>query len=222
MFNILIVEDDKSIARLLELELSHEGYNTKIAYDGEQAVQFYENFKPDVILLDIMLPKMNGFEVAKAVRDYDKDVGIIMLTAKGELEDRVHGLKSADDYVVKPFEIEEVLARIKSLLRRLGKSKELLKAGSIEIYPEKMQVFVNENEIHLSLTEFNILKLLVINKHLVVSKEKIMEEVWGYSEDENLNVVEVYVNYLRKKLGDSSDYIKTVRGVGYVIREIEQ
>jgi DNA-binding response OmpR family regulator len=122
MFNILIVEDDKSIARLLELELSHEGYNTKIAYDGEQAVQFYENFKPDVILLDIMLPKMNGFEVAKAVRDYDKDVGIIMLTAKGELEDRVHGLKSADDYVVKPFEIEEVLARIKSLLRRLGKS----------------------------------------------------------------------------------------------------
>ncbi|MBP7237876.1 MAG: response regulator transcription factor [Petrotogaceae bacterium] len=222
MFNILIVEDDKSIARLLELELSHEGYNTKIAYDGEQAVQFYENFKPDVILLDIMLPKMNGFEVAKAVRDYDKDVGIIMLTAKGELEDRVHGLKSADDYVVKPFEIEEVLARIKSLLRRLGKSKELLKAGSIEIYPEKMQVFVKENEIHLSLTEFNILKLLVINKDLVVSKEKIMEEVWGYSEDENLNVVEVYVNYLRKKLGDSSDYIKTVRGVGYVIREIEQ
>jgi len=222
MFNILIVEDDKSIARLLELELSHEGYNTKIAYDGEQAVQFYENFKPDVILLDIMRPKMNGFEVAKAVRDYDKDVGIIMLTAKGELEDRVHGLKSADDYVVKPFEIEEVLARIKSLLRRLGKSKELLKAGSIEIYPEKMQVFVKENEIHLSLTEFNILKLLVINKDLVVSKEKIMEEVWGYSEDENLNVVEVYVNYLRKKLGEGSDYIKTVRGVGYVIRESEQ
>jgi DNA-binding response OmpR family regulator len=222
MFNILIVEDDKSIARLLELELSHEGYNTKIAYDGEQAVQFYENFKPDVILLDIMLPRMNGFEVAKAVRDYDKDVGIIMLTAKGELEDRVHGLKSADDYVIKPFEIEEVLARIKSLLRRLGKSKELLKAGSIEIYPEKMQVFVKENEIHLSLTEFNILKLLVINKDLVVSKEKIMEEVWGYSEDENLNVVEVYVNYLRKKLGEGSDYIKTVRGVGYVIRESEQ
>jgi len=222
MFNILIVEDDKSIARLLELELSHEGYNTKIAYDGEQAVQFYENFKPDVILLDIMLPRMNGFEVAKAVRDYDKDVGIIMLTAKGELEDRVHGLKSADDYVIKPFEIEEVLARIKSLLRRLGKSKELLRAGSIEIYPEKMQVFVKENEIHLSLTEFNILKLLVINKDLVVSKEKIMEEVWGYSEDENLNVVEVYVNYLRKKLGEGSDYIKTVRGVGYVIRESEQ
>ncbi|BBE30309.1 DNA-binding response regulator [Tepiditoga spiralis] len=218
MYNILIVEDDASIARLLELELQHEGYKTLIAKDGEEAVEFYGNFKPDVILLDVMLPIRNGFEIAEIIRNYDKDVGIIMLTAKGELEDKVNGLKNADDYIVKPFEVEEVFARIESLLRRLGKTKNSIKAGDIELFPERMQVFIKGKELHLSLTEFNILKTLLLNKNIVVSKEKILEEVWGY-EDENLNIVEVYVNYLRKKLGDYGKKIKTVRGVGYVIRE---
>lgn len=219
MYNILIVEDDRSIARLLELELNHFGYNTQKALDGDQAIEYYEDFKPDVILLDVMLPIRNGFEIAEIIRNYDKEVGIIMLTARGELEDRVKGLKHADDYVVKPFEFEEIHARIESLLRRLGKSKTVFKAGNIEMFSDRMQIFVDEKEIHLSLTEFNILKTLLINKNIVVSKEKILEEVWGYSEDENLNIVEVYVNYLRKKLGDSGKLIKTVRGVGYVIRE---
>lgn len=219
MYKILVVEDDKSISRLLELELSHEGYDTKIANDGDEAIKFYEDFKPDVILLDIMLPVRDGFEIAEIIRNYDKDIGIIMLTAKGELENRVEGLKYADDYIVKPFEIEEIFARLEALLRRLNKSKDYLTVDGISMYLDRMQVYVNEDEIHLSLTEFNILKTLMINKNIVVSKEKIMEEVWGYTEGENKNIVEVYMNYLRKKLGEASKYIKTVRGVGYVIRE---
>ncbi|ABX30844.1 response regulator ArlR [Petrotoga miotherma DSM 10691] len=221
MFRILVVEDDKAISRLLELELTHVGYNVKIAKDGDEALKFYENFKPDIILLDIMLPIRDGFEVAEAIRDYDSDIGIIMITAKGELESKVKGLKNADDYVVKPFEIEEILARIEALLKRMGKTKELIKVGDIEIYPQNMEVLVNKKNVHLSLTEFNILKLLAINKNIVVSKEKILEEIWGYYDEENNNLVEVYINYLRKKLKDSTQNIETVRGVGYVIREKE-
>jgi DNA-binding response OmpR family regulator len=221
MFRILVVEDDKSISRLLELELTHAGYIVKIAKDGDEALKFYENFKPDIILLDIMLPIRDGFEVAEAIRDYDGDIGIIMITARGELESKVKGLKNADDYVVKPFEIEEILARIEALLKRMGKTKELIKVGDIEIYPQNMEVLVNKKNVHLSLTEFNILKLLAINKNIVVSKEKILEEIWGYYDEENNNLVEVYINYLRKKLKDSTQNIGTVRGVGYVIREKE-
>jgi DNA-binding response OmpR family regulator len=219
MFRILVVEDDRSISRLLELELTHAGYNVKIAKDGDEALKFYENFKPDIILLDIMLPIRDGFEVAEAIRDYDSDIGIIMITARGELESKVKGLKNADDYVVKPFEIEEILARIEALLKRMGKTKELIKVGDIEIYPQNMEVLVNKKNVHLSLTEFNILKLLALNKNIVVSKEKILEEIWGYYDEENNNLVEVYINYLRKKLKNSAQNIETVRGVGYVIRE---
>jgi len=219
VYKVLIVEDDKSISRLLELELKHEGYETQIANDGDEAITFYEDFKPDIILLDIMLPVRDGFEIAEIIRNYDKDIGIIMLTAKGELENRVEGLKNADDYVVKPFEIEEILARLEALLRRLNKAKKNLSVDGISMYLDRMQVYVNDEEIHLSLTEFNILKTLMINKNIVVSKEKIMEEVWGYNDEDNKNIVEVYMNYLRKKLGEASKFIKTVRGVGYVIRE---
>jgi len=219
MFRILVVEDDRSISRLLELELTHAGYNVKISKDGDEALKFYENFKPDIILLDIMLPIRDGFEVAEAIRDYDSDIGIIMITARGELESKVKGLKNADDYVVKPFEIEEILARIEALLKRMGKTKELIKVGDIEIYPQNMEVLVNKKNVHLSLTEFNILKLLALNKNIVVSKEKILEEIWGYYDEENNNLVEVYINYLRKKLKNSAQNIETVRGVGYVIRE---
>jgi len=219
MYRILIVEDDSSISRLLELELKHEGYATKVAEDGNKAIEYYDSFGPDIILLDVMLPYRNGFEIAEIIRNYDKDIGIIMLTAKGELEDRVKGLQTSDDYVSKPFEIEEIFARIESLLRRMGKTKETVKAGDIEMFPQRMQTFIDGEEIHLSLTEFNILKTLLLNKNLVVSKQKIMTEVWGYSEEENKNLVEVYMNYLRKKISSSNTNIETVRGVGYVVRE---
>lgn len=219
MFKILIVEDDRSISRLLELELKHEGFNVEVANDGKEGLEKYESFKPDIIILDLMLPEIDGMEVAESIRSFDNNVGIIMLTAKSDLGSRVEGLKTgADDYVVKPFEIEELLARIDSLLRRLGKHK-VLNTSNIEIDSEKMEVKVNGKEINLTLTEFNLLKYLIINKNNVISKEKLLEEIWGYDDPENLNLVEVYVNYLRKKLGEEGKKIKTVRGVGYVFKE---
>ncbi|WGS65535.1 response regulator transcription factor [Marinitoga aeolica] len=219
MFKILVVEDDKSISRLLELELKHEGFQVEIANDGKEGLEKYELFKPDIIILDLMLPEIDGIEVAESIRGYDHNVGIIMLTARGDVSSRVEGLKTgADDYVVKPFEIEELLARIEALLRRLGKH-EVLIASNIEIDSEKMEVKVNGKEINLTLTEFNLLKYLIINKNNVISKEKLLEEIWGYDDPENINLVEVYVNYLRKKLGNEGKKIKTVRGVGYVFKE---
>jgi two-component system response regulator ArlR len=219
VFKILIVEDDKSISRLLELELKHEGFDVEVANDGKEGLEKYETFKPDIIILDLMLPEIDGMEVAESIRSFDNNVGIIMLTAKGDLGSRVEGLKTgADDYVVKPFEIEELLARIDSLLRRLGKHKVLI-TSNIEIDSEKMEVKVNGKEVSLTLTEFNLLKYLIINKNNVISKEKLLEEIWGYDDPENLNLVEVYVNYLRKKLAEEGKKIKTVRGVGYVFKE---
>ncbi|SHE38219.1 DNA-binding response regulator, OmpR family, contains REC and winged-helix (wHTH) domain [Marinitoga hydrogenitolerans DSM 16785] len=219
MFKILIVEDDRSISRLLELELKHEGFRVEIANDGKEGLEKYEKFKPDIIILDLMLPEMDGMEIADSIRNYDHNVGIIMLTARGDLPSRIEGLKvGADDYVVKPFEIEELIARIEALLRRLGKH-EILSVSNIELDSERMEVKVNGREINLTLTEFNLLKYFLINKNNVISKEKLLEEIWGYDDPENINLVEVYVNYLRKKLGNEGKKIKTVRGVGYVFKE---
>lgn len=219
MFKILVVEDDKKISRLLELELKHEGFKVDIANDGKEGLEKYETFKPDIIILDLMLPEIDGIEVADSIRNFDHNVGIIMLTAKGDLPSRVEGLKTgADDYIVKPFEIEELLARIEALLRRLGKH-EVLKVANIELDSEKMEVRVKGKEINLTLTEFNLLKYMLVNKNSVISKEKLLEEIWGYDDSENINLVEVYINYLRKKLGTEGKKIKTVRGVGYVFKE---
>ena len=219
MFKILVVEDDKKISRLLELELKHEGFKVDIANDGKEGLEKYETFKPDIIILDLMLPEIDGIEVADSIRNFDHNVGIIMLTAKGDLPSRVEGLKTgADDYIVKPFEIEELLARIEALLRRLGKH-EVLKVANIELDSEKMEVRVKGKEINLTLTEFNLLKYMLLNKNSVISKEKLLEEIWGYDDSENINLVEVYINYLRKKLGTEGKKIKTVRGVGYVFKE---
>ncbi|KLO23570.1 response regulator ArlR [Marinitoga sp. 1197] len=219
MFKILIIEDDKSISRLLELELKHEGFKVDVANDGNEGLEKYEQFKPDIIILDLMLPGMDGMEIADSIRNYDHNVGIIMLTAKGDLKSRIEGLKTgADDYVVKPFEIEELLARIEALLRRLGKH-EVLSVSNIELDSEKMEVKVKGKEINLTLTEFNLLRYLLVNRNSVISKEKLLEEIWGYDDPENINLVEVYINYLRKKLGNEGKKIKTVRGVGYVFKE---
>ncbi|AEX85942.1 response regulator ArlR [Marinitoga sp. 1135] len=219
MYKILVVEDDKSISRLLELELKHEGYIVEVAFTGKEGLEKYEEFKPDVIILDLMLPEIDGIEVADSIRNYDHNVGIIMLTAKSDLPSKIEGLKTgADDYMVKPFEIEELVARIEALLRRLGKH-ESMKVGNIEMDLEKMEVKVNEKVVNLTLTEFNLLKYFMQNKNVVISKEKLLEEIWGYDDLENINLVEVYINYLRKKLGKEGKKIKTVRGVGYVFKE---
>ncbi|MGB9856848.1 MAG: response regulator transcription factor [Dictyoglomaceae bacterium] len=217
---ILIVEDDPKISHLLDLELKHENYETKVVTDGYSALLTAEEFRPDIVILDILLPSLNGKEVAKRLRDKYPDMGIIMLTALGEIKDKVEAFNyGADDYIVKPFSIEELLARINAILRRKERaSSEVISLYGIFLYPSQYRVLVDGKEIELSKTEFSLLYLLMRNPGIVLTKERILEVVWGDYDDERLNLVEVYINYLRKKLGDKGKYIRTVRGVGYTFR----
>ncbi len=221
MSKILIVEDDRRIARFLEIELTHLGYDVRKVDNGIDALIEFEEFKPDVVILDLMLPEMDGIEVARRMREKSESVGIIMLTALGETKDKVKGLRSgADDYVVKPFETEELIARIEAILRRKGfKNDEVLEYGPIKLYPASRKVEVNDEEITLSKTEFDLLEYLMRNAEVVMPKERILNAIWGEDFYGSQNVVEVYVNYLRKKLKDAGKLIKTVWGVGYVLRE---
>ncbi len=220
MKKTLIVEDDPKISRVLELELSHEGYITRVVSDGYDALIEFEEFKPDIVILDILLPGLNGKEVAKRLRDKDANVGIIMLTALGDIKDKLEAFKyGADDYLVKPFSIEELIARIEAVSRRRESTKQVsINLFGIELLPDQYRVFVDGKEIELSKTEFSLLLLLMQNKDIVLSKERILEVVWGDYEGERENLVEVYINYLRKKLGEKGKYIKTIRGVGYTFR----
>lgn len=217
---ILVVEDDKKIAHLLELELSHEGHEVKVVHDGYDALIEVEDYKPDVVLLDILLPSLSGKEVAKRLRERYPDLGIIMLTALGDVKDKVEAFNlGADDYVVKPFSIEELLARIQAVSRRKEKKEEVISKFGIDILVDQHRVFVDGEEVELSKTEFALLYLLMRNDNIVLSKEKILSAIWGDYDDERENLVEVYINYLRKKLGDKGKYIKTIRGIGYSFRE---
>lgn len=220
MKKILVVEDDPKISRILELELSHEGYKTQIVNNGYDALIQFEEFKPDVVILDILLPGLDGKEVAKRLRDKDANLGIIMLTALGDIKNKLEAFKyGADDYLVKPFSIEELIARIEAVSRRKEvKRQTSLNLFGIELLPDQYRVFVDGKEIDLSRTEFSLLYLLMQNKDIVLSKERILEVVWEDYEGERENLVEVYINYLRKKLGDKGKYIKTIRGVGYTFR----
>jgi len=220
MKKVLIVEDDPKISRVLELELSHEGYITRVVGDGYDALIEFEEFKPDIVILDILLPGLNGKEVAKRLRDKDANVGIIMLTALGDIRDKLEAFKyGADDYLVKPFSIEELIARIEAISRRKESVKQIsINLFGIELLPDQYRVFVDGKEIEFSKTEFSLLLLLMQNKDIVLSKERILEVVWGDYEGERENLVEVYINYLRKKLGAKGKYIKTIRGVGYTFR----
>lgn len=217
---ILVVEDDKKIAHLLELELSHEGHEVKVVHDGYDALIEVENFKPEIVLLDILLPSLSGKEIAKRLRERYPDLGIIMLTALGDVKDKVEAFNfGADDYVVKPFSIEELLARIQAVSRRKEKKEEVISKFGIDLLVDQHRVFVDGKEIELSKTEFALLHFLMRNANIVLSKEKILSAIWGDYDDERENLVEVYINYLRKKLGDKGKYIKTVRGIGYSFRE---
>lgn len=220
MKKILIVEDDPKISRILELELSHEGYKTQTVSDGYDALIQFEEFKPDIVILDILLPGLNGKELAKRLRDKDANLGIIMLTALGDVKDKLEAFKyGADDYLVKPFSIEELIARIEAISRRRESVRQVsVNLFGIELLPEQYRVFVDGKEIELSKTEFSLLYLLMQNKDIVLSKERILEVVWGDYEGERENLVEVYINYLRKKLREKGKYIKTIRGVGYTFR----
>ncbi|MBD8025094.1 response regulator transcription factor [Ureibacillus sp. Re31] len=223
---ILIVEDEKNIARFMELELQHEYFDVSVTYDGREGLNRALEQDFDCLLLDVMLPGLNGIEICRRVRA-KSDVPIILITARDAVMDRVAGLDSgADDYIVKPFAIEELLARIRSVLRRTqGNEKEIEKDDVIHvrdlvIKPQSYEVFFENKKLELTKTEYDLLKLLCENKNRVCEREMILQSVWGYNTEVETNVVDVYIRHLRSKLKtESTPYIETVRGVGYVVRE---
>ena len=218
---VLIVEDDSGIADFLQLELEHEGFEVLHAEDGRKALELFESDTPDMILLDIMLPKLNGLEVLRRIRKTSR-VPVIMLTARGDTLDKVSGLDSgADDYLAKPFEIEELLARMRAVMRRNEANDEPLKLRGIELNRDSMEVKINKERIALSKTEYLLLKTFIENKNVVLSRDKIISAVWGENHYIDENSVDVYVRYLRSKIDDKTgeEYISTVRGAGYVMRD---
>ncbi|MBU3157261.1 response regulator transcription factor [Clostridium estertheticum] len=221
---ILIIEDEVKIARFLELELKYEGYIVSQSHDGREGLDKAMNEVFDLILLDIMLPSLNGLEVLRRLRQVS-DIPIIMLTAKDEIMDKVTGLDiGANDYMTKPFAIEELLARIRTALKKntqVNKSSNILSVGELIIDLDQHMVSFNNNSIDLTKTEFDLLKLLVDNKNIVLTRNKIIDIVWGYEYMGDTNVVDVYIRYLRSKIDDrfSKKFIYTVRGVGYLLKD---
>lgn len=219
MGKILIVEDDEGIAEFEVLELVHEGFEVQWAKDGREALSIFESFGPDIILLDIMLPEISGLEVLRRIRKTSK-IPVIMVSARGETYDKVNGLDAgADDYISKPFEIEELLARLRAVIRRSENSNsegKVYTSGKLILNTENMEVTLDGKLIELSKTEYLLLKCLLSNKDIVLSRSTIIDSVWGTEHSIDENAVDVYVRYLRSKIGDG--IITTVRGAGYVIK----
>jgi len=224
---ILIIEDEKKIARFLELELKYEGYEVEIANDGREGLEKALKDKVDLIILDLMLPKLSGIEVCRRLRN-KSDIPIIMLTAKDDVSDKVLGLDiGADDYMTKPFAIEELLARIrvnikKSIIINEEENIEnLIEHKNLKLFKNNYRVEYKKEEIELTKKEFELLEYLMINKNIVLSRDKILENVWGYDYFGETNLIDVYIRYLRSKIDQkyNVNIIKTVRGVGYIIRD---
>jgi len=220
---ILIIEDERQIARFLELELSHEEYAVDIAYDGREGLEKANSEKYALILLDVMLPGINGIEVLRRIRQ-NMQTPVIMLTAKDEVTDKVMGLDTgADDYVTKPFLIEELLARIRAALRKKDVRKQdttLLKVSDLELDTLRHETKRADHVIELTKKEYDLLEYLIRNKGLVLTRNQILEKVWGFEYIGDTNVVDVYIRYLRGKIDEDYEkkLIQTIRGVGYSIR----
>ena len=224
---ILIIEDEKNLARFIELELKHEGYETEICYNWRTGLDAALNSDWDLILLDLMLPELNGIEVCRRLRPV-KNVPIIIMTARDSVIDRVSGLDhGADDYIVKPFAIEELLARIRALLRRIDIEEEQRKVKQttvsyrdLVIEKENRIVKRGEEQIELTKREYELLLILMENINVVLSRQVLLNKVWGYKSEVETNVVDVYIRYLRNKIDvpGKDSYIQTVRGTGYVMR----
>ncbi len=216
-----MVEDDGDIAAVLRRSLGMEGYEVRLAEDGEMALSESSVFEPDAVILDLGLPKLDGIEVCRRLRK-DGDVPILMLTARDALDDRVVGLDSgADDYLVKPFERKELLARLRALLRRRPpRGSAFLVAGDLRLNPDTREVFRGEREIELTGREFELLEHLMRNERLVVSRQKLLDEVWDYHPYAETNTIDVFVSNLRRKLEADGEerVLHTVRGSGYVLR----
>ncbi|PRX34896.1 DNA-binding response OmpR family regulator [Orenia metallireducens] len=223
-YKIIIIEDEKKIARFLELELKHEGYEVDLSYDGREGLEKINNGDFDLVLLDLMLPSLSGMEICRRVRK-NSDIPIIMLTAKDQVMDKVMGLDlGAHDYITKPFAIEELLARMRGILRR-NKTGDIqdntLSIKGLSINTDIRQLTIDGESVDLTKTEYDLLVYLLKNKGLVLTRDQIIEEVWGYDYPGDTNIVDVYIRYLRSKIDDrnNQNYIHTVRGVGYVIKD---
>ena len=217
---IFIVEDEKRIARFLQMELEHEGFSTSMEDNGRRAFEKIVQGEYDLVLLDVMLPDMDGMEICRRVRELS-DVPIIMLTARDDIEDKVHGLDiGADDYITKPFSIAELLARIRAVSEAEDDSDKLT-VRELSLFPARHAAQLSGQYIDLTKKEYALLEYLVRNKRAVLSRDQILQEVWGYDYMGDTNVVDVYISYLRSKIDEPSGekYIHTVRGVGYVIKE---
>ncbi|MDT2769152.1 response regulator transcription factor [Globicatella sulfidifaciens] len=224
---VLIIEDEKNLARFVDLELQHEGYETKICNDGRSGLEAALEEDWDVILLDLMLPELNGLEVCRRIRPV-KDTPIIIMTARDSVMDRVSGLdQGADDYIVKPFAIEELLARLRALFRRIESEEEQRSPQQPtvtyrDLVIEKANRIVRRGDEVIDLTkrEYELLLFLMENLNMVMSREVLLDEVWEYKSEVETNVVDVYIRYLRNKidLPNKESYIQTVRGTGYVMR----
>lgn len=226
MQKLLVADDDNEIRELLEFDLSHSGYIVDIAKDGDEALNKALKNTYDLILLDVMMPKMNGFDVCKNIRNTKPDIPILMLTAKGTITDKTQGFDSgADDYIVKPFDIQEVLLRVRALVRRSPSLKkqtqlkqEILKTGDIEIFPDSLETEIKGKRIKLTPTEFEILYCLMQHFNEAVTLAVLLNEVWGYNSDDDVRMLRVHVGGLRQKIEQNPkmpDYLQTVTNVGY-------
>jgi DNA-binding response OmpR family regulator len=218
---VLVVEDDEDIAQALQRSLRLEGYEVRTSFDGERALDDARSFVPDLVLLDLGLPGLDGLDVAKRLRA-DGDVPILMLTARDALESRVEGLDAgADDYLVKPFERQELLARMRALLRRRPpRGSASLSVGDLELNPDTHEVRREDRQIELTQREFELLEYLMRNERIVISRQRLLDEVWGYDPFSTTNTIEVFVSNLRRKLeaGGEPRLLHTIRGAGYVLR----
>lgn len=222
MKRILIIEDEKKIRRVLQLELEHEGYSVTTAEDGEEGLEKFKKNYYDLILLDLMMPKLSGEEVCHEIRKIS-EVPIIVLTAKSQILNKIELLDmGADDYLTKPFEIEELFARMRVALRNKKdfSTNNFVTYHSLKLDENTKKVYRNDEEISLTKKEYNLFHQLLLNKEIVISRDKILEEVWGFDYDGEEKIVDVYINALRKKIDTKDEkYIHTVRGFGYMLKK---
>jgi len=221
---VLVVDDEVAVADLLEDALTIGGYQTLRATNGMEALRLVREKSPDLLLLDINMPLMNGFEVLERLRGRGNDTPVLFLTARDDRDDELHGLKlGADDYVTKPFGVDELILRVQAVLRRTQKEPEtvnILAAGPIEIDFQNHQVTLDDKEVNLSPTEFKLLSYLIQNKNRVLTKQQLLSNVWGINYESETTVLDTYISYLRKKVDSQGlGLIKTVRGVGFQFKD---